>query len=342
VDQITRIFIDTSKSVFQLHGVDAQERVVLRRKIRRSQLLEFFAQLPPTVVGLEACGASHYWARELRALGHEVRLVAPQHVKAYLKRNKNDARDAEAGCEAMSRPTMQFVPVKSAERQAALMLAKRREGLVRDQTRLANRIRGFAAEFGFVAPKGLGAIAPLLARIAHAPHVPGLARELFADLGAELAQAQAAVAKVDDQLKAWHRQDPVSQTLAQVPGVGPIGAALLVLKTPAPNLFPSARHFAAWLGLTPTDHSTAGKVRLGVITRAGDEMLRSVLVTGATAIVANARRGRGKGVSPWLLQLVARKPPKLAAVALANKIARIAWAIMARGELYDPARALRA
>jgi transposase len=342
VDQFTRIFIDTSKSVFQLHGVNAQEKVVVRRKIRRSQLLEFFAKLEPTVVGLEACGASHHWARELQALGHQVRLVAPQHVKAYLKRGKNDARDAEAGCEAMSRPTMQFVPVKSAERQAALMLAKRREGLVRDQTRLANRIRGFAAEFGLVTPKGLGAIGPLLARIEQDPRVPELARELFADLGAELAQIQVAVAKVDEQLKAWHRQDAVSGELAQIPGVGPIGAALLVLKTPEPNLFPSARHFAAWMGLTPTDHSTAGKVRLGVITRAGDEMLRSVLVAGATAIVANARRGRGKGVSPWLTQLVARKPPKLAAIALANKIARIAWVIMARGELYDPTRTLTA
>jgi transposase len=207
------------------------------------------------VVGLEACGASHHWARELQALGHQVRLVAPQHVKAYLKRGKNDARDAEAGCEAMSRPTMQFVPVKSAERQAALMLAKRREGLVRDQTRLANRIRGFAAEFGLVTPKGLGAIGPLLARIEQDPRVPELARELFADLGAELAQIQVAVAKVDEQLKAWHRQDAVSGELAQIPGVGPIGAALLVLKTPEPNLFPSARHFAAWMGLTPTDHS---------------------------------------------------------------------------------------
>jgi len=342
VDQITRIFVDTSKSVFQLHGVDAQERVVIRRKLRRSQFLDFFRRLPPTVVGLEACGASHYWARELRALGHEVRLTAPQHVKRYLKRNKNDGRDAEAGCEAMSRPTMWFVPIKSAEQQAALMLAKRREGLVRDQTRIANRIRGHAAEFGFAAPKGLGAIGPLLARIEEDPHVPELARALFADLGRDFAYAQAAVAKVDEQLNAWHRANSVSQALAKIPGVGPIGAALLVLKTPEPNLFRSSRDFAAWLGLTPTDHSTAGKLRLGVITRAGDEMLRSVLVTGATAIVSNARRGRGKGVTPWLLRLVARKPPKLAAVALANKIARIAWAIMARGELYDPQRALTA
>jgi transposase len=340
VNQVTRVFIDTSKSVFQLHGVDAQERVVLKRKVRRSQLLGVFGQMEPTVVGLEACGASHHWARELAALGHEVRLLAPQLVKPYVKRGKNDAADAEAGCEAMSRPTMRFVPVKSAEQQAALMLAKVREGLVGQQTQLANRIRGFAAEFGLVAPKGLAAIAPLLSRIQDHPDVPDLARELFAGLGEDLARVKARLAEVDDRLQAWHRRNALSQALAQIPGVGPIGAALLVMKTLDAGAFRSGRHFAAWLGLTPKDHSTAGKVRLGVITRAGDEMLRSVLVCGATAVVNNARKGQGRGVSPWLLHLVARKPPKLAAVAVANKIARVAWAIMARGELYDPERAV--
>jgi transposase len=269
-------------------------------------------------------------------------LVAPQYVKAYRKRGKNDALDAEAGCEAMSRPTMRFVPVKTAEQQAALMLVGVRDGLVRDQTRLTNRIRGYAAEFGLTSAKGLDKIEPLLASIAADPAVPAVARDLFAGLGRDLAHLQARLKAVDAELLKWHRANPVSQALAQIPGVGPIGAALLVMKTPDPNAFRSGRQFAAWMGLTPTDHSTAGKTRLGVITRAGDEALRSVLVAGATSIIKLAKRGGGKGVSPWLLALLKRKAPKLVAIALANRIARIAWAMMVTGEAYDPRRALAA
>ncbi|HEY2052101.1 MAG TPA: IS110 family transposase [Caulobacteraceae bacterium] len=342
MDQITRLFIDTSKSVFQLHGVNAAEMVVVRRQLRRGQMLEYFSKLPPTVVGLEACGASHYWARALRELGHEVRLVAPQYVKAYRKRGKNDALDAEAGCEAMSRPTMRFVPVKTAEQQGALMLVGVRDGLVRDRTRLTNRIRGYAAEFGLTAAKGLEKVEPLLARIAADQAVPELARELFAGLARDLAQLQARLKAVDAKLVKWHRGNALSRALAELPGVGPIGACLLVMKTPDPAAFRSGRQFAAWLGLTPTDHSTAGKTRLGVITRAGDEALRWVLVAGATSIVKLAKRGGGKGVTPWLVALRKRKEPKLVAVALANRIARIAWAMMVTGEAYDPQRALAA
>jgi transposase len=337
VDQIIRIGMDTSKHFFQLHGVDAAERPVLRRKLRRHEVLAFFAKLPPTVIGMEACGAAHYWARELRKLGHEVKLMAPQHVKAYVKRNKNDGRDAEALCEAMSRPTMQFVPVKTEEQQAALMLAGVRQQLIARRTQLSNAIRGYAAEFGVTAAKGLDKIEALLARIAQDESLPALARELLAIQGQHYAQLQIEVKALDAKLLAWHRANACSRRLAEIPGIGPIGATALVMKTPDPGVFPSARHFAAWLGLTPKDHSTGGKTRLGKITRAGDEVLRSLLVAGATAVIQQVRRGRGHP-SPWLLALLKRKPPKLAAVALANKIARIAWKLMTTGESYDGAR----
>jgi transposase len=337
MDQIIRIGMDTSKHFFQLHGVDAAERVVLRRKLRRNQVLAFFAKLPPTVVGMEACGAGHYWARELRKLGHEVKLMAPQHVKAYVKRNKNDGRDAEGLCEAMSRPTMQFVPVKTEEQQSALMLMGVRQQLITRRTQLGNAIRGYAAEFGLTTAKGLDKIEPLLAQIAQDQMVPALARELFAFQGKDYAQLQIELKAIELKLRAWHRANADSRRLAQIPGVGPIGATALVMKTPDPRAFPSGRHFAAWLGLTPKDHSTAGKTRLGKITRAGDEMLRSVLVAGATAVIQQAKHGRGHP-SPWLVALLKRKPPKLAAVALANKIARIAWRLMVTGESYDGAR----
>jgi len=333
--------MDTSKHFFQLHGVDAAERPVLRKKLRRNEVLAFFAKLAPTVIGMEACGAAHYWARELRKLGHEVKLMAPQHVKAYVKRNKNDGRDAEALCEAMSRPTMQFVPVKTEEHQAALMLAGVRQQLIARRTQLSNAIRGYAAEFGLMAAKGLDKIEPLLARIAQDATVPAQARELFAIQGQDYAQLQSELKGLNAKLLAWHRANAASRRLAQIPGVGPIGATTLVMKTPDPRVFASGRHFAAWLGLTPKDHSTAGKTRLGKITRAGDEVLRSLLVAGATAVIQQVRRGRGRP-SPWLLALLKRKPPKLAAVALANKIARIAWKLMATGESYDGARMLGA
>jgi transposase len=329
--------MDTSKHFFQLHGVDAAERPVLRRKLRRNQVLGFFAKLAPTVIGMEACGAAHYWARELRKLGHEVKLMAPQHVKAYVKRNKNDGRDAEGLCEAMSRPTMQFVPVKTEEQQAALMLAGVRQQLIARRTQLSNLIRGYAAEFGLTAAKGLDKIEPLLAQIAQDESLPALAREMFAIEGREYAQLQVKLKAIEAKLMAWHRANAASRRLAQIPGVGPIGATALVMKAPDPGAFPSGRHFAAWLGLTPKDHSTAGKTRLGKITRAGDEVLRSLLVAGATAVIQQVRHGRGHP-SPWLVALVKRKPPKLAAVALANKIARIAWKLMTTGENYDSAR----
>jgi len=340
VNELIRIGIDTSKSVFVLHGVDAAEQPVLRKRLRRRQVTGVLGKLPPTRIGIEACGAAHHWGRELTALGHEVFLLPPQYVKPYVKRNKNDAADAEAICEAMSRPRMRFVPVKTAEQQAALMLAGMRDQLARRRTQLSNAIRGYAAEFGLVAAKGLDKIEPLLARIAADETVPALARELFAEQAEDYARLMLALRKIDGRLMAWHRQNELSRRLAEIPSIGPIGASLLTMKVPDPHAFRSGRDFAAWIGLTPKDHSTAGKMRLGAITRAGDESLRSVLVVGATAVLQQARRGRGHH-APWLLALIKRKPPKLAAVALANKTARIAWKLMVSGECYDRAHADR-
>jgi len=308
MSQIMRIGMDTSKSVFQLHGVDAAERPVLRKKLRRGQVLEFFRALPPTRVGMEACGGAHHWARQIGALGHEAVLLPAQLVKPYIARNKNDAADADGVCEAMSRPRMRCVPVKTAEQQAALMLVGVRDQLVARRTQLSNTIRGYAAEFGLVAAKGLDKIAPLLARIAADAGLPDLAKEMFATLGADYAALGMRLCRVEARLRAWQRQDETSQRLMEVPGVGPIAAALLVMKVPNPRAFRSGRDFAAWLGLTPKDHSTAGKQRLGVITRAGDEALRRTLVVGATAVIQQMRRGRGRA-SPWLTGLVASSSP---------------------------------
>ncbi len=337
MNKIIRIGIDTSKSVFVLHGVDAAEQPVLRRKLRRNQMLELFRKLEPTRIGMEACGGAHYWARELQALGHEVVLLPPQYVKPYVKRNKNDAADAEAICEAMSRPTMRFVPVKTPGQQAALMLAGRRDGLVRRRTQLTNTIRGCAAEFGLTTARGLDKIEPLLARIAASTELPKLAKELFADYARDYAQLQRQIVKIEARLMAWHKDNELSRRLVEVPSIGPIGATLLTMKVTDPQVFRCGRDFAAWIGLTPKDHSTAGRTRLGVITRAGDEALRSVLVVGATSLIQQAQKGRGY-CPPWLVELLKRKPPKLAAVALANRMARVAWKLMVSGERYNPAR----
>lgn len=338
MSEVIRIGVDTSKSVFQLHGVDAAEQPVLRKKLRRRDMLAFFARLPATKVGMEACGGAHYWARELTTLGHEVKLLPAQHVKPYVRRGKNDRNDADAICEAMSRPRMSFVAIKSAESQAAQMLMTTRERLVAYHTQLINTIRGHAAEFGLTAAKGPAHVEPLLARIAEDKTVPELAKELFAMHGQELKRLKVELRQIEAKLKVWYRQNEMSRRLAEVDAIGPIGACLLAIKAPDPQAFRCSRDFAAWMGLTPKDHSTAGKMRLGVITRAGDEALRRTLVVGATSVIKQVSKDKGNP-SPWLRDLVARKPPKLAAVALANKVARIAWKLMRSGERYDAARA---
>jgi len=340
VEKLIRIGIDTSKSVFQVHGVDAAEEAVLKKKLRRREFVAFMARLEPSVIALEACGGSHYWARGLSALGHTAKLIAPQHVKPYVPRGKNDTADAAGLCEALSRPSMRFVPVKSPDEQAALMLVGVRHRLIGNRTQLTNTIRSYAAEFGLVAAKGLGKIEPLLERVLADQTVPSLARALFESLGREYAGLQKELKEVDAKLMAWHRQNECSRRLAEVPSLGPIGASMLTMKTPDPKAFRSGRYFAAWIGLTAKDHSSGGKLKLGAITRAGDPALRAVLVSGATAVIRQAMSGKGKP-SPWLQALLKRKPPKLAAVALANKTARIARKLMATGEHYDPTRILQ-
>jgi len=330
---IIRIGLDTSKHVFQLHGVDENEKPVLRRQIRRSEVEKFFAKLAPTQIGIEACGASHHWARLLRGLGHEVMLIPPQYIKAYVKRGKNDAIDAEAICEAMSRPTMRFVPVKTAEQQAALTMLGVRDLLVKQRTMLINAMRGHAAEFGVTVAKGPQQMVELLRRLATDEGVPALAREMLGLLAGQLEAINGKLKAIEARLMAWHRQDQTSRCLATIPGIGPIGGLSFALKVADAKAFRSGRHFAAWVGITPREDSTAGKHRPGRISRAGDEDLRRLLVLGATAVIQQAQAKRGRA-TPWLLGLLSRKPKKLAAVALANKMARIVWAMMVSGETY--------
>jgi transposase len=329
---IIRIGLDTAKHVFQVHGVDESEQPILHRRLGRSEVEKFFAKLAPTRIGLEACGASHYWGRVLRGLGHEVVLLPPQYIKPYVKRGKNDAIDAAAICEAMSRPGMRFVPIKSAESQAGLMLLRTRDLLVKQRTMLINAIRGHAAEFGLVAAQGAVKVAELLQRAhAEAAGVPALAREMLGVLAGQLDALDAQLKALEGKLMRWHKANPVSQCLATQPGIGPIGAVSFALKVSDAKAFHSGRHFAAWLGLTPKENSSGGRHRLGKISRQGDETLRKLLVLGATARIRFAKPGRA---SPWLLGLLARKPKKLAAIALANKMARILWAMMVSGETY--------
>jgi len=330
--EITRVAVDTSKSVFTIHAVDVRDRPVLRRNLRRAEVVEFFGKLPPVEVAIEACGASHHWGRTLQAMGHRVRLIPAQYVKPFVKRGKNDRNDAEAISEAAARPGMSSVPVKSAERQANAMLLSVRELLVRQRTQLINALRGHAAEFGLVRPIGDKGVAQLRADIATEATLPEPAAEALALLGAEIDRADARLAQIDAKMLARHKASPRCRMLAAVPGIGPIAALNLVTRVDFTQ-FKSGRHFAAWLGLTPRDHSTAGKQRLGGITRAGDEGLRQLLVIGATAVIRYAKPGKS---SAWLLALLERRPRKLAAVALANKMARIVWAMMTRGEAYRP------
>jgi transposase len=333
MSQIKRIGIDTSKSVFTLHCVDETGRQVLQTNLRRARLASFFEKLPPTEIALEACGGSHHWARELIALGHEVSLIPPQYVKPYVKRAKNDRNDAEAICEAGGRPDMRFVPVKSASQQAQGMILKIRETLIQQRTRLVNALRGHAAEFGVIAAKGISNITPLLEAIEAATTVPPEAREMLALLGEEIKHLEARLEEIATKLNAAHKANLVSQRLATIPGVGPIIGLTLAAEID-PTAFQSGRHLAAWIGLTPKEHSTGGKQRMGGISRAGNERLRRLLVTGATAVLRFATRPANMQASEWLLKLLQRKPRKLVAVALANKIARTVWAMMMSGETY--------
>lgn len=328
--ELKRIAIDTSKSVFTLHGVDAEGQVRLRRNLPRGRLLEFFAALPPTEVALEACGGSHHWGRQLQALGHQVRLIPPQYVKPFVKRAKNDRNDAEAICEAAARPGIRPVPVKSAETQAALLVLRTRELLVGQRTQVVNALRSHAAEFGVVVAKGIDRVEALLEAVA-AAGLPAPAPAMLALLGAQISDLDEQIGALDARLQAMHKATPLSQLLDGIPGVGSLTAITLAL-TIDPAHYASGRHLAASIGLTPREHSTGGKQRMGGISRAGDERLRRLLVCGAMAVIRYAKPG-GKA-SAWLLGMLGRKPRKVAAVALANKMARVAWAMMSRGEAY--------
>lgn len=330
-----RIAVDTSKSVFTLHGIDAQERVVLRGDRSRKQFQAFFTKLAPTEVVMEACGGAHHWARTLGALGHTVKLIPPQYVKPFVKRGKNDRNDAEAISEAASRPTMTYVPVKSAAQQADGMVMRIRELLVRQRTQLVNGLRGHATEFGEVVGKGMTKVGGLLAVVAANEAIPNRARQMMAFLGEEIAHLDKRLAEIDAEIKELHKAHPVCQLLTEIPGIGPITALALATRV-VPEQFESARHFAAWLGLVPRQNSSGGKQRLGHISRQGNERLRQLLVVGAMAVIRFAKPG-GKNASTWLLELLKRRPRKVVAVALANKMARIAWAMMTSGEGYRKA-----
>ena len=339
--QYKRIAIDTSKSVFTLHGVDEADRPILRVNLRRAQLTPFFKKLPPAEVAMEACGSSHHWARELTALGHTVRLVPPQYVKPYVKRGKNDRNDAEAICEATGRPGMHFVPVKSASQQAQGMVLKVRETLVRQRTQLANTLRGHATEFGVIAAKGMSKIGLLLSALEQETAIPPEAKEMAVLLGRQIEDLDGRIREIDAKPIAAHKSSEVSRRLATIPGIGPVTALTLAVEVD-PAAFESGRHLAAWAGLTPKERSTGGKQRMGGISRAGNKRLRVLLVSGATAVINAAMRPGSKLPTEWLRALLQRKPRKLVAVALANKMARTAWAMMMSAEDYRRTAAVAA
>jgi transposase len=338
---VVTVGLDIAKSVFQVHGVDAAGEVAVRRQLRRGQVLMFFAKLPACLIGIEACATAHHWARELAALGHQVRLMPPSYVKPYVKRQKNDAADAEAICEAVTRPTMRFVEVKSPEQQGVMVLHRVRQTLMRQRILLSNTIRAHMAEFGLVAPIGREGLQGLIALIeARDPRVPDEARICLEFLVAQLRLVNVQLLETDRKIRTSARATEVGRRLMTIPGVGPVLASALVATVAEPKAFRSGRNLAAWIGLVPKQNSSGGKERLGGITKQGDRYLRQLLVVGALAVVRYAERHGTR--RPWLVQLLAKRPTKVATVALANKIARIAWAIMTSGESYrepEPAAA---
>jgi len=351
-----RIGIDVAKGVFQAHAVKVNEPgepVAFKKRLKRAQVEAFFAKLPRSLIGLEACGSAHYWARVARCHGHEVRLMPPAYVKAYVKRNKTDAIDAAAICEALSRPTMRFVPVKDEADQALVALHRMRASFVEKRTAAANQLRAELAEFGIVAAVGKRGLCELLALIEPDPEtgteterfaaLPAPLRLLLTELARQWRSCNEAVQRMDREIELGVRKNDRARRLTFVPGIGPIAASVIDAMLPNPQVFKSGRHFAAFLGLTPREDSSGKTVRRGAITKKGDAYLRRILVLGATAYLASVRRGKAKGASAWVLRMAAHPKRKLAAVALANKTARIAWAMLAKGEDYRaPTAALAA
>ena len=336
--QVSTMGLDLAKNVFQVHGIDAEGKVVVRRSLRRGEVVPFFTKLAPCLVGMEACGTAHHWARELIKLGHTVKLMPPAYVKPYVKRGKTDAADAEAIAEAVTRPTMRFVAVKTVDQQGVLMLHRVRELLVRQRTMLTNAFRGHLAELGVVGAQGQSGLKDLIAQFhAQQSSLPELARAALRRLIDQIGEVADEIGKSEKEIVAWCRTDAASRRLITIPGVGPITASMISASVPDPALFSSGRQFAAWLGLTPKPHSSGGKERLGGISKQGDGTIRRLLVVGATAMIRTARRDTPS--RSWAKQLLEHKPARLVSVALANKTARIAWAVLARGEVYKAAPA---
>jgi transposase len=333
--KITTLGLDLAKNVLQIHGADTRGKAVVKKALKRAQVLPYFANLAPCLIGMEACGSAHYWARKLEGLGHTVKLMAPQFVKPYVKTNKNDAADAEAICEAVTRPTMRFVPIKNGEQQAVLALHRARQGFVKARTAQANQIRGLLAEYGIAIPQGISHIAK------HVPEIledgenglPGVVRPLIDRLGAHLKELDRQVGELEVQIQTWHRANDASRKLAEIPGIGPITASALVASIGDAKSFDNGRQLAAWLGIVPRQNSSGGKQTLLGISKRGDTYLRTLLIHGARAVIRVAER-KVNHANSWLAGVMGRRNKNVAAVALANKNARIVWALLARDRRY--------
>lgn len=333
--KITTVGIDLAKSVFQVHGIDEHGKVLLKKQLRRDQMATFFVNLPPCLIGMEACGGAHHWARKLQTMGHSVRLMAPQFVKPYVKTNKNDAADAEAICEAVGRPNMRFVPIKNVEQQAVLALHRVRQGFVKARTAQANQIRGLLAEFGLIIPQGIGHIAARVPELIEdaSNELPGAFRVLVQRLLDHLKELDRQVDELEGQIQSWHRSSEASCKLAHVPGIGPLTASALVASIGDAKNFDSGRQLAAWLGLVPRQHSSGGKTNLLGMSKRGDSYLRTLLIHGARSVIHRA--GHKTDICSWVNAVVQRRNKNVGAVALANKNARTVWALLAHDRRYE-------